>query len=45
MLRLSEPLDDGLMGSLPHSLKSLDTVNCSAEENAERIVLYLMERG
>jgi hypothetical protein len=24
---------------------TLDTVNCSAEENAERILLYLIERG
>jgi sulfate adenylyltransferase len=24
---------------------TLDTVNCSAEENAERIVMYLIERG
>jgi len=30
----------------PHNPEiTLDTVNCSAEENAERIVLYLMERG
>jgi sulfate adenylyltransferase len=30
----------------PHNAEiTLDTVNCSAEENAERIVLYLMERG
>jgi len=24
---------------------TLDTVNCSAEENAERIITYLIERG
>lgn len=30
----------------PHNPEiSLDTVNCSAEENAERIVAYLIERG
>ena len=30
----------------PHNPEiTLDTVNCSAEENAERIVLYLIERG
>lgn len=30
----------------PHNAEiTLDTVNCSAEENAERIVSYLIERG
>jgi sulfate adenylyltransferase len=30
----------------PHNAEiTLDTVNCSAEENAERIVMYLIERG
>jgi sulfate adenylyltransferase len=30
----------------PHNPEiTLDTVNCSAEENAERILLYLIERG
>ena len=30
----------------PHNPEiTLDTVNCSAEENAERIISYLMERG
>lgn len=30
----------------PHNAEiTLDTVNCSAEENAERIVSYLLERG
>jgi sulfate adenylyltransferase len=24
---------------------TIDTVNCSAEENAERIISYLLERG